>query len=45
MRYKDCIGLTLKYKKKLENKVQEGGDSIGTENLYLYIDKHWVCLI
>ena len=39
---KDCSELTLKYKKKLDNKKnkeQEGGDNIETENLYLYITK------
>ena len=37
---KDCVGFTLKYKKKLSIKKQEGGNNTEIENLYLYIDKH-----
>ena len=40
---KDCVGFTLKYKKKLntkKNKEQEGGNNTEPQNIYLYIDKY-----
>jgi hypothetical protein len=39
---KDCSELTLKYKRKIDNKKnkeQEGGDNTKNENIYLYIEK------